>query len=201
MVLGVFTAAVTANVVFVGIALGDGDVHSAVRAALAVAGFVVGVLVATRILRAGGDDGRPFARAPVVLAGIASVQLAFLLIWIAADGRPAGAELDVLAVASAVAMGGQTSVAVAWRPDVATTYVTGTLTALIGEIVSSTGSRAARGRQLAVIAAVAVGATAGSLLIGNARVLAAALPLAITFAVVAGGLVVRRRVAAARTAP
>ena len=49
------------------------------------------------------------------------------------DDRP-GLALDLLAVASAIAMGGQTAVAVSWRPDVPTTYVTGTLTALIGAL-------------------------------------------------------------------
>ena len=201
-VLGVFTAAVTANVVFVGIALGDGDFHSALRAGLAIAGFVVGVLIASRVMRVRGDETRPIARAPLVLAGIAAAQLAFLVGWLAADGRPEGTALDLLAIASALAMGGQTAVAVSWRPDVSTTYVTGTLTVLIGELVAATGTRADRGRQLSVIAAVAFGATAGSLLIAHERSLAAALPLAITLVVTAGGLVVAKRTrarAAART--
>ena len=196
-VLGVFTAAVTANVVFVGIALGDGDLHSAVRAALAIAGFVVGVLLASRILRGREGRARPLGRVPLVLAGIATAQVAFLAGWIATDGRPEGAALDLLAVASAIAMGGQTAVAVSWRPDVSTTYVTGTLTVLIGELVASTGTREDRVRQLSVIVAVAAGATAGSLLIAHERSLAAALPLAITLVVTAGAAVARRARASA----
>ena len=192
-VLGVFTAAVTANVVFVGIALGNGDVHSAVRAGLAIAGFVVGVLLATRVMRARGDETRPIARAPLALAGIAAAQLAFLIGWLAADGRPEGAALDLLAVASALAMGGQTAVAVNWRPDTSTTYVTGTLTVLISEIVASTGTRDDRIRQLSVISAVAFGAAIGALMIAHERSLAAALPLAITLVVTAGGLAVAKR--------
>ena len=199
-VLGVFTAAVTANVVFVGVALGDGDFHSALRAGLAIAGFVVGVLLASRVMHA-GDEARPFARSPLVLGGIAASQAAFLVGWLAADGRPEGVALDLLAVASALAMGGQTAVAVDWRPDTSTTYVTGTLTVLIGELVAGTGTRADRGRQLSVIAAVAFGATAGSLLIVHERSIAAALPLAITLVVTAGGLVVAKRVRAQGRGP
>jgi uncharacterized membrane protein YoaK (UPF0700 family) len=191
-VLGVFTAAVTANVVFLGVALGDADFHSAFRAALAVAGFVVGVMAGTRLLR-GAPDQRPLARGRSVLAAIALAQLAFLGLWLAVDGRPEGAELDVLALASALAMGGQTAVAVSWRPDVSTTYVTGTLTVLIGELVAATGTRAERGRQLSVIVAVAVGATAGSVLIANERDLAAALPLLITLVVTTGATEIARR--------
>ena len=188
-VLGVFTAAVTANVVFVGIALGGGDLHTAFRAALAIAGFVAGAFAGSRILR----GGPPLGRARLVLLAIVLVQFIFLLGWAAVHGRPEGAELDLLALASALAMGAQTAVAVSWRPDVSTTYVTGTLTVLIGELVDSTGTRAARVRQVSVIAAVAIGAGAGALLIEHGRGLAAALPLAITLAVTAGAAAVARR--------
>jgi uncharacterized membrane protein YoaK (UPF0700 family) len=190
-VLGVFTAAITANVVFVGLALGDGDPHSALRAALAIAGFALGVLAGARGLRRGRDGGR--ARAPLVLAGIALAQSAFLVAWVAADGRPEGATLDLLAVASALAMGGQTAVAVRWRPDVTTTYVTGTLTVLIGELVESSGTRSDRARQASVIGAVAGGAAAGALLLAHARSAAAALPLAITLLTTAGAFALARR--------
>ena len=191
VVLGVFTAAVTANVVLVGIALGGGDLHSAARAALATAGFVIGAFVGARLL-SGAGGRRVLARSRLMLGGIVIAQVAFLAGWLVADGRPEGAGLDLLAVASALAMGGQTAVAVSWRPDVSTTYVTGTLTVLVGELVDSTGTRAARLRQAGVIAAVAAGATAGSLLIEHERTLAAALPLAITVAVAAGVGATRR---------
>ena len=192
-VLGVFTAAITANVVFVGLALGDGDLHSALRAGLAIAGFVVGVLGGARALRPTRTSPATLSRAPWVLGGIAVAQTAFLIGWLASDGRPGGVGLDLLAIASALAMGGQTAVAVSWRPDVTTTYVTGTLTVLIGELVAETGTRGDRIRQLSVILAVAAGATAGALLLDHGRELVAALPLVITVVVAAGGLAAIRR--------
>jgi uncharacterized membrane protein YoaK (UPF0700 family) len=46
--LGAFTAAVTANMVFIGIAIEDGDTHTAIRAALAVACFATGAFLGNR---------------------------------------------------------------------------------------------------------------------------------------------------------
>jgi len=112
--LGVFTAAVAANIVFVGLALGDADTHTALRAALAVAGFAIGVLLAARALR-------PW----VVVAGTAVVQLAFLAGWLASDGHPDGVALDLLACGSALAMGGQTAAASRLHPGIPPTFVTG----------------------------------------------------------------------------
>jgi len=112
--LGVFTAAVAANIVFVGLALGDADTHTALRAALPVAGFAIGVLLAARALR-------PW----VVVAGTAVVQLAFLAGWLASDGHPDGVALDLLACGSALAMGGQTAAASRLHPGIPPTFVTG----------------------------------------------------------------------------
>jgi hypothetical protein len=69
-VLGAFTAAVTADLVFVGIAIEDGDIHTAARAALAIAAFGTGALVAMRFVAGASAERRRF-RGAAVLAGIA----------------------------------------------------------------------------------------------------------------------------------
>lgn len=189
--LGVFTAAVTANLVLVGIAVGDADTHTAVRAALAFAGFAVGVLVAERALRGDGGDAAPM-RSPLAFAGIATLQLAFAIGWLACGGRPAGIGLDLLAVASAIAMGAQTVAARSWHTGVTTTYVSGTLTLLLADLVASTGSAPARLRRGGVIAAVAVGATIGAVLLDHARAPVPLLPLALTLVVAAGATTLPR---------
>lgn len=199
-VLGVFTAAVTANVVIVGIALGDADPHAALRAALAFAGLAAGVLIADRLLDFRGQGGGRGAiggpgpvqrrRLPWVLAVVAAVQLVFLLAWIGCDGRPTGATLDVLALTAALAMGGQTAAARVWHPSISTTYVSGVLTLLLDDLVEKTATRRQRIRRASVILAVVAGAACSALFLGNAREWAAALPLALTLAV--GVVVVAR---------
>lgn len=184
--LGVFTAAVTANMVLVGIALGDSDVHTAVRAALAFGGFAAGVLVGERVLGGRGQPQSRPSRLPAVLGGIAAFQVAFLAIWLTADGSPEGIELDVLATASGLAMGGQTAATRGWSTNLFTTYVSGTLTVLLSELATATGSRTDRRRRVLVIVAVVAGATLGAIMLNHARDEAPGVPLALTLLVAAG---------------
>lgn len=191
--LGVFTAAVTANVVLVGLALGDADSHTALRAALAIAGFGVGVMVAARALGPAKAAERWPSRAPAVLAGIAIVQVTFLAGWIASDGRPDGIALDLLACASAVAMGGQSAATRAWHTGIATTYVSGTLTMLLRDLAESSGARPDQLRRLSVIVAVAGGATVGALLLNHAHGSVPILPITLTVVVAIGAATLPRR--------
>jgi uncharacterized membrane protein YoaK (UPF0700 family) len=187
--LGVFTAAVTANIVFVGLAVGDADSHAAARAALALAGFAIGVLAAARAL--GRDAGAQ--RVPPVLAGIVAVQLAFLAGWLATDGRPDGATLDLLAGGSSVAMGAQTAAAGRWRPGITPTFVSGVLTFMLSELVTADGARSDVELRAGVIAAVAAGATVGAVLLTNAREAVAVVPAVVTALVALAAVVLRRR--------
>lgn len=185
LALGVFTAAITANVVLVGIAFGTGDPHTALRAGLAIGGFALGVLVAARLL--GGVEGpgsRP-GRDPRVLACVAGAQAIFLAIWLITDGRPEEIGLDALAIASAFAMGGQTAAARAWHTGITTTYISGTLTLLINDLAVSSGSIEDRTRRFLVVFGVAAGATVGALVLTHAREVVAAIPLALTLIVAA----------------
>jgi uncharacterized membrane protein YoaK (UPF0700 family) len=184
--LGVFTAAVTANMVLVGIALGDSDPHTAVRAALAFAGFAAGVLLGERALGGRGQPQSRPSRLPAVLGAIAGLQIAFLAIWLTADGSPDGFELDVLATASGIAMGGQTAATRGWSTNLFTTYVSGTLTVLLSELATATGSAADRRRRVLVIVAVVAGATLGAVMLNHAREGAPGIPLALTLLVAAG---------------
>jgi uncharacterized membrane protein YoaK (UPF0700 family) len=184
--LGVFTAAVTANMVLVGIALGDSDLHTALRAALAFAGFAAGVLFGERVL---GGRARPqshLSRLPAVLGAIAALQIAFLAIWLTADGSPEGVELDLLATASGVAMGGQTAATRGWSTNLFTTFVSGTLTVLLSELATATGSSADRRRRVFVIVAVVAGATLAAVMLNHAREAAPVVPPALTLLVAAG---------------
>jgi uncharacterized membrane protein YoaK (UPF0700 family) len=185
--LGVFTAAVTANVVLVGISLGDGDPHTAVRAALAFAGFAAGAYIGARILgRPDTAAGPRAARTRLVLAAVAGSQVLFLAGWLIVDAQPEGIALDLLAVASAFAMGGQTASASVWHPGVTTTFVTGTLTNVLSRLAGRRDASPQHVSELIFVAAIATGATVGMLVLTHARDLVALIPVLLTVVVVLG---------------
>lgn len=187
-VIGVFTAAVTANIVLLGLAIGETDVHTATRAAVAFGAFSVGVLGGSFTLRGARRAGAPPPRLAPVLAGIAAAQGAFLAIWLASDGNPDGVALSALAGASGLAMGGQTAAARSWHASgVTTTYVSGTLTLLLTELALERGALADRLRLGAVIVAVVAGAAIGAVMLKHAREPVAIVPLAMTLLVALGG--------------
>jgi uncharacterized membrane protein YoaK (UPF0700 family) len=192
--LGAFTAAVTANMVFIGIAIEDGDTHTAIRAGLAVAFFGAGAFLGTRALARVPAERRRSAGA-AVLWGIAGLQAVFLVIWLATSGEPDGAELDLLALVSACAMGGQTALTGSWHTGVMTTYVSGSLVGLLGAVASPGSPDPEWRNQIGVIIALLVGALIGAVLLSQARDSVPVLPLALTV-VVAGATLLRVRRAA-----
>ncbi len=185
--LGVFTAAITGNLVLVGIALGTGDGGQALRAGAAFAAFASGLVLAARIL---GEDApaEPAlrARARHVLVAVALVQAAFAVAWLVLDEQPHGAERVLLIVAAALAMGLQTEAVRTWHArGITTTYVTGTLTLLVNELLEHADTRRDRMRRGGVIAGVVAGAALGALLLEHARGTAPLLPFALTLVVAA----------------
>jgi uncharacterized membrane protein YoaK (UPF0700 family) len=173
--LGVFTAAVTANLVFVGLALGDADVHTALRAALAIVGFASGAFAASRLMAS--ETGSPGA---VVLAAVGALQAAFLIVWLAADGDPEGATLDLLAVVSSIAMGGQTAATRVWHTGIVTTYLSGTLVGMLGALAAPGKTDPEWPNQAGVIGAVAIGATVAAVTLTHAHDSVPTIPVALT---------------------
>jgi uncharacterized membrane protein YoaK (UPF0700 family) len=182
----VFTANMTGNVVLLGIALNAHSGAQAIRAGVAVVGFAVGVLLTARFVGRAEAPGTYPPRTGMVLAGALALQAAFLIGWLSVDGTPTGGGRDLLIAVSAVAMGAQSAAVAAMRfPNVATTYVTGTLTGLLGSV--ATGNRAAIDLvRIGVIVALAVGATIGAVLVSEAHDVAPLLPAALTATVLAG---------------
>jgi uncharacterized membrane protein YoaK (UPF0700 family) len=197
--LGVFTAAITGNLVLLGVSLGTGDGARALRSGAAFAAFALGLLLAARIL---GEDApaEPAlrARARHVLLVVALVQAGFAVAWIALDGDPHGRERVALIVGAALAMGAQTEAVRTWHArGITTTYVTGTLTLLVNELLEHADTRRERLRRAGVIGGVVVGATLGALLLERAHDTAPLLPLALTLLVAAGLPAARARPSAA----
>jgi uncharacterized membrane protein YoaK (UPF0700 family) len=193
----VFTAGMTGNIAFLGLAIaGNAGAPSVIWVLVPMAGFVVGVYVATRI-------ATPFTR-PAVYRGEqprATVwphrvtralglsllaHLCFVVIWLATRGRPDLSVILALLAAWSLAMGMQ-SAAVRCLDigGVFTTAVTATLIYLAGDFANRPVSGEERRRLLGVLASQIIGATAGGLLLIFALIYAPLFPLLITIVVVA----------------
>ena len=127
----IFVANMTGNTVLLGLALGLAQGQAALRALVALTGFIVGVAAGAAIVGPGRE--RP-AWSPSVTAALALelvVLAAFAVGWFLADAEPAGLAVYPLIALPSLAMGVQSAaVRRLGIPGVATTYITGTLTDL-----------------------------------------------------------------------
>jgi uncharacterized membrane protein YoaK (UPF0700 family) len=174
----VFTSVMTANLALLGLAVGSHNSAMAGHVLVALGGYVCGVMVSSRVVaRPAPETASHWDGARTALAGEFLLICGFLAGWIAVGGRPGGgAQLGLLATA-AVAMGGQSGVVRATAaPNVSTTYLTGTLTGILAELVTT--GRLQRSN-LVLITVLPVGAALSGLLITWARVYAPVLPAAL----------------------
>ena len=213
----VFTAMMTGNTVLLALAIGQGESMAVLRSALALAGFSVGAATGALIVSRGRsrDEWPPsvtaaFAVEAVLLAG-------FTAVWHVAGSTLTTGTTDLLIVLSGLAMGVQ---AAAVRhlgiPGVATTYLTGTLTSLMAELVgwaralAGSSFRAASSADRPIDVSVslrwpqriglltgiffvyALGALAGGALHARSSTLVAWLPLAAVVVVVVNGVMRHR---------
>lgn len=193
----VFTAFMTGNIAFLGLALAQDPSAPSILAVLAsMAGFAAGIYVATRIVSPCGPSATsrgdrapgPVWPQPITFAlGLSLLlHLVFLLIWIAVEAKPgANATLALLAV-WAVAMGMQS--AAARRLNVGgvfTTAATATFIFLVGDFANEPLTGEERRRLMGVLVSLAIGATTGSLLLLHASIYAPLFPFVLTLAVVA----------------
>jgi uncharacterized membrane protein YoaK (UPF0700 family) len=177
----VFVANMTGNVVLLGFALAGAPGLSVGAALAAMVAFLVGAAL-------GGALGRRTAhRGALARAGIAAevVLLALaLLAALGADEPVTGARQYVVVVLLATALGGQNAVARGIAvPDLTTTVLTLTLTAIAAEARVAGGPGGARLRRGGAVVAMFLGALAGGLLTVHASP-AAALGLATATAAV-----------------
>jgi uncharacterized membrane protein YoaK (UPF0700 family) len=177
----VFTANMTGNLVLLGVAAGRGLGAETTRSGVAFAGFVAGLLAGFQLAHPAAWAARR-VRASVPLAFGLELLLvaAYFAVWLAARAHPAGARLLGLICLSAAAMGIQSATATRLAVSgVSTTYVTGTLTALMGSIavVGRLGAHAIP--QAAALVALIAGAAASILVYRVAPPAAPAVPLAI----------------------
>ena len=212
----VFTAMMTGNTVLLALAIGEGEFMAALRSTLALVAFSVGAAGGALMLLRGRARGvwPPIVTATLALEGVALAV--FGAMWHVKTTAAAHADvvIVVLIALSGLAMGIQASaVRHLGVPGVASTYITGTLTSLMAELVgwlsprgTSPSAQAADGwpvgspsRHLRLLAAVFVvygaGALTGALLVSRSSALLAWLPLGCVAAVVTNGLARHREAA------
>jgi uncharacterized membrane protein YoaK (UPF0700 family) len=127
----IFVANMTGNTVLLGLALGQAKGQAALRAVVALAGFVVGVGAGAAIVGRGRERSTWSPGVTVALTLELAVLVAFAVGWFLAGAEPDGREVYPLIVLPALAMGVQSAaVRRLGIPGVATTYITGTLTDL-----------------------------------------------------------------------
>jgi uncharacterized membrane protein YoaK (UPF0700 family) len=159
----VFTANMTGNLVLLGIAIGQAQLAGSIRAVIAFAAFVFGVLVGVRVTARNEPPAVWPRSATLTLLAELGLLLALLAGWEIAGDRPGPVALDVLIALSAGAMGMQT--AAARRLGVmglTTTFVTGMLTNLIAALATVGPGRSHWTLWAATLACLVIGAAAGA---------------------------------------
>ena len=205
----VFTAMMTGNTVLLGLALAQGEVWAVLRSILALVAFAAGALVGALIVERDGAREEWPAAVTGALALEGAALLVFSAVWALAGPARGEGGVRLLIVLSGFAMGLQ---AAAVRrlgvPGIATTYITGTLTSLMVDLVGwlrAGGGETAGGaapavnweRRVGLLAAVffvyGLGALVGAVLHAGASSLVTPLPLVAVAAVVAHASFRRRR--------
>ncbi|MEJ2864090.1 YoaK family protein [Actinomycetospora flava] len=176
----VFVAAVTGNIVFLGIALA-GAGGSIVSPVVAVAGFVVGAVIGARIVRRPGSHRGLAVRDIAVFKALLAVPVTIVVV-VAADPLPPVTRLVVTALLAA-SMGGQLALIRALKvPDLLTAVLTLTTIGILTEHGTGRHDPSVVRRGLALLAFVA-GVVAGALL---CRLVAPGAALALGLAIIVG---------------
>ncbi len=177
---GSFTSVITGNLIFVGQAIGTSSLSPALHAIMAVAGYVAGVAVGSRLRQLLGRRARPapWPRSATQVLLVEWVILAALNIaWICYDAAPPAAATDVLLIAAALSLGMQGAAARSIKGNPSTTYMTGALTTLVEAVVTG-GRRTADASAAVGLLCLVAGAACGAVLVVHASRAALLPPLA-----------------------
>ena len=160
----VFTANMTGNAVLLGLAIGQTQELQVAHSSAAIVGFVLGVIIGAKLVGPSRERVVWSRR----ISGAVSVECALLLVfalgWWLSGPSVAGVGLAGLIVLAGLAMGIQSAVARRLAvPGVSTTFITGTITALVAELTAVSGATGDRRRMSAVIGALVAGAVVGGL--------------------------------------
>jgi len=192
---GVFTSVMTGNIVLWGLSAAQRSVSLASHTAVSIAGYIAGVAGGTWVAHgfkasasasAAGGAGAGAGRDSMLPGHVNWALFAELILlagltagWEITGARPAGWEEFVLLAVTAAAMGVQASaVNEMGLTHVSTTFLTGTLTALVSSLASPGKETQQGGRRFGVLIGLAAGAGLCGLLVATAADVVPALPLA-----------------------
>ena len=163
----VFSSVITGNLVLLGVAVATQSGSLAIHSGTALAGYAAGVLIGAPIATRRGSGGETWP--PSVTATLVAefcVLAGFSVGWELTGGSPGGTARLLLIAGLAMAMGIQ-SAAVRELGGMSTTYLTGTLTAVITELATR-DRKPGLARSVGVLVAIVSGAVAGGLVAGHA---------------------------------
>lgn len=160
---GAFSSVMTGNMVLLGLSAGRGNAELAVTAGSAIVSFIAGVLAGARVAGAARPDDPVWPRRVTTALGLELlVFLAFLVVWeVNLPDHSERVDLTLLML-SAAALGVQSSAIQRFGvPGLSSTYLTGTLTSLIGGVAARSPWHRLRPKAeilLALMCGAAVGA-------------------------------------------
>ena len=163
----VFSSVITGNLVLLGLSAATLSASLAVHSGVALAGYSAGVLAGAPIAarRATGEGPWPPSVTMTLLVEFV-VLAAFSAGWEATGPHPGGTAQLLMITALSSAMGIQ-SAAVRQLGGMSTTYLTGTLTAVVAELVTR-DRQPGLVRSGGVLTAIVAGAVIGGLVAGHA---------------------------------
>ena len=163
----VFSSVITGNLILLGAAAATRSSSLAIHSGTALAGYSVGVLIGAPIATRRTRSGETWPLSVTVTLAVEFCVLAgFSVGWELTGGSPGPTAELLLIAALSVAMGIQ-SAAVRELGGMSTTYLTGTLTAVISELATR-DRKPGFARSLGVIAAIVSGAVGGGLVAEHA---------------------------------
>ena len=188
-----FTSVMTGNMVLVGVAAGTRDTSALGLVATAIAAYVVGVGIGTRVAGQARPDDGPWpsavTRALVLELGLLTT---YAVVWWSLGSEPPPGWYAPLLALNAAALGVQSSAILRFRVSgLSTTYLTGTLTTVVVRLVSGQSLQAV-GQSARILAGLLTGAATGAALVEVARPAAPAFQLLVLLVAIATGTRVTR---------
>jgi uncharacterized membrane protein YoaK (UPF0700 family) len=174
----VFTSAMTGNLVLLGISMGHRNGERAGRVLVSVVCFMIGAALGARVARTPEPDDPVWP--PAVTAALAieaPIFIAYATCWWAVDARPDFMAKVVLLGLGAIVLGIQSSAMQRFGAGLNTTFLSGSLTLLVGNL--ATGHRLRDfPHHLLVLVGLVCGGSIAALLVLHAPMFAPVVQLA-----------------------
>ncbi len=181
---GVFTSVMTGNMVLLGLSAGKGDGALALHTGAAFAGYVLGSWVGARVAGESPPKGEIWPRSvTAALLVELAVFCVFGIWWEVSKGHPPPHATYALIAVNATALGTQSSAVLRFGiRGLSTTYLTGTLTHVVGGLAR--GGSKISARSVAILCALVGGAALGAVLTVDVPRAAPAAPIGLLLCVI-----------------